>query len=156
MTGRAIRELDPFLGSPFLVAGEAPTHIHSALRLSHSHRLDWSVALLAVQARIDVRLVSEADEFGHDCDWYPRDGFISFDIAGQLLEFGGFFLDLLVAAPAFCYGRQPRIRTPLDTGMTKRARSPNANMSFMRKLDGLFRRSLSQIDAADSAPKENQ
>ncbi len=113
MAGDAIGQLgqhDRIILIPRSVAIQAPAHIHR-LGLGDGHLADFSMAVLTVQTRRDVRPVTVVDEVWQDCHGGPVDRLVVLDGLQQLVDLRRPFLDLLVAAIALGNGWQSRGRT---------------------------------------------
>src|SRR5690242_10355027 len=70
------------------VAGDAPAHLERAVLVDAVHRLHRAVALLALEAGLDVTLVVELHVVGQPVHLDPRDLLAAVGVAGQLHDLG--------------------------------------------------------------------
>ena len=129
------------------MAIETPSHVHYLGILIDGQLAHVPVAILAVQARGNVRPMDEMHKVRHLGNRHPVNGLVILYVICELGQFRALHRDLLVAAPAFCLGGNARRRAAQRARMAVQTLNSETYVEIMRKLDGLLGRFLRLNDS---------
>jgi len=155
MASRAVKELLKFIRRHSFVTIQTPTHVPIILGFGSRHLTDIPMSGDAINACVDMWLVTEVDEIWHQRYRDPFNVFVGFGILIPLLQLGSIRLDIVMTSQAFSFGRQASRLTPIGARMTIDAGDAFLDVGCMVVWKWLWRGGLGYHQPKNSREDEN-